>query len=70
MAALTESGQQTKASRGEDADIHELPKKKTAKKQPARKTAAKKTTAAAGTGPAARRPLPPMRTTCASSPTS
>ncbi|MEU0030799.1 hypothetical protein [Streptomyces sp. NPDC006335] len=43
MAALTESVQQAKASRGEDADVHEMPKK-TAKKQPARKTAAKKTT--------------------------
>ncbi|MFF7566587.1 Ku protein [Streptomyces pseudovenezuelae] len=43
MAALTESVQQAKASRGEDADVHEIPKK-TAKKQPAKKTAAKKTT--------------------------
>ncbi|MGK3943393.1 Ku protein [Streptomyces caeruleatus] len=43
MAALTESVQQAKASRGEDADVHEMPKKKTAKKQPAKKTAAKKT---------------------------
>ncbi|MFI9819933.1 Ku protein [Streptomyces sp. NPDC052013] len=46
MAALQESMQQVRASRGEDADIHEMkPKKKTAKKQPAKKTAAKKTTA-------------------------
>jgi DNA end-binding protein Ku len=45
MAALTESVQKAKASRGEDADIHEMPKKKTAKKQPAKKTTAKKTTA-------------------------
>ncbi|MEU5242602.1 Ku protein [Streptomyces asoensis] len=48
MAALTESVQKAKASRGEDADVHELakPKKQTAaKKQPARKTAAKKTSA-------------------------
>jgi DNA end-binding protein Ku len=49
MAALNESVQQARASRGEDADVHELPKKKTAvrktaKKQPAKKTAAKKTT--------------------------
>jgi DNA end-binding protein Ku len=43
MAALTESVQQAKASRGEDADVHEMPKK-TAKKQPAKKAAAKKTT--------------------------
>ncbi|MEU0413618.1 hypothetical protein ABZ307_38310 [Streptomyces griseorubiginosus] len=42
MAALTESVQQAKASRGEDADVHELPKKRTAKKQPAKKTTAKK----------------------------
>ena len=52
MAALTESVQQAKASRGEDADVHEFPKKKTVKKQPAKKTAAKKTTKK----PAARRP--------------
>ncbi|MEU5274819.1 Ku protein [Streptomyces asoensis] len=54
MAALTESVQKAKASRGEDADIHELakPKKQTAAKtktaakgQPARKSAAKKTSA-------------------------
>jgi DNA end-binding protein Ku len=36
MAALTESVQQARASRGEDADVHELPKK-----QPASKTAKK-----------------------------
>ncbi|MFG2284061.1 Ku protein [Streptomyces asoensis] len=54
MAALTESVQKAKASRGEDADVHELakPKKQTAaktktaaKKQPARQSAAKKTSA-------------------------
>ncbi|WP_406490546.1 hypothetical protein [Streptomyces sp. NBC_01604] len=52
MAALTESVHKAKASRGEGADVHELPaKKKTAvkkaaaKKQPAEKTAAQKTTA-------------------------
>jgi DNA end-binding protein Ku len=41
MAALNESVAQARASRGEDADVHEMPKK-TAKKQPAKKTAAKK----------------------------
>ncbi|MFJ9101266.1 Ku protein [Streptomyces sp. NPDC102405] len=41
MAALNESVQQAKASRGEDADVHAMPKK-AAKKQPAKKTAAKK----------------------------
>ncbi|MEU0174096.1 Ku protein [Streptomyces massasporeus] len=47
MAALNESVQKARADRGEDADVHEMPKKKTAKKQPAKKTtkraAAKKT---------------------------
>ncbi|MGV9503843.1 non-homologous end joining protein Ku [Streptomyces sp. NPDC003642] len=44
MAALTQSVQKARANRGEDADVHDLPKKKkAAKKQPARKTAAKKT---------------------------
>ncbi|MFH9067524.1 hypothetical protein ACH4GM_40955 [Streptomyces coeruleorubidus] len=47
MAALTESVQKARASRGEDADVHELPKKQPAKKAAARKTtkkaAAKKT---------------------------
>ncbi|MEU0117575.1 hypothetical protein ABZ137_28775 [Streptomyces bobili] len=50
LAALEESVSEAKASRGEDADVHELPKKKAArraedhgKRQPARKTAAKKT---------------------------
>ncbi|MFC7994461.1 Ku protein [Streptomyces pilosus] len=43
MAALQESVQKAKASRGEDADVHDLPttKKNTAKKATARKTAAK-----------------------------
>jgi DNA end-binding protein Ku len=41
MAALQESVQKARVSRGEDADVHEMPKK-TAKKQPAKKTAAKK----------------------------
>ncbi|MFI5825037.1 Ku protein [Streptomyces rishiriensis] len=52
MAALTESVAKAKASRGEDADVHEMPKpkkktaaKKTAAKQPTKKTAAKKTSA-------------------------
>ncbi|WP_323186363.1 hypothetical protein [Streptomyces canus] len=44
MAALNESVQQAKASRGEDADVHEMREKKTAKKQSAKKTAAKRTT--------------------------
>ncbi|MFJ8594896.1 Ku protein [Streptomyces sp. NPDC093598] len=47
MAALNESVQKARAGRGEDADVHEMPKKKTAakktpKKQPAKKAAAKK----------------------------
>ncbi|MFF1400710.1 Ku protein [Streptomyces sp. NPDC058287] len=49
MAALQESVQEAKASRGErgeHATVHELPKKKSAAKKPAaKKTAAKKTTA-------------------------
>ncbi|MFI5476641.1 Ku protein [Streptomyces cacaoi] len=51
MAALEESVSKAKASRGEDADVHELPKPKkkaasrktAAKKQPAKKATAKKT---------------------------
>ena len=43
MAALTESVSKAKASRGEDADVHDMPTK-AAKKQPAKKTAAKKAT--------------------------
>ncbi|AKZ59987.1 Non-homologous end joining protein Ku [Streptomyces ambofaciens ATCC 23877] len=47
MAALQESVSKAKATRGEDtgghADVHEMPKKRTAKKGPAKKTAAKKT---------------------------
>ena len=46
MAALNESVQQARASRGEDADVHEMPKKtakKAAKKQPGKKATAKKT---------------------------
>ncbi|GAB2757080.1 Ku protein [Streptomyces bullii] len=45
MAALQESVAKARASRGEDAEVHEMPKPKkkaAAKKQPARKTAAKK----------------------------
>ncbi|WP_331739699.1 Ku protein (plasmid) [Streptomyces sp. NBC_00015] len=52
MAALEESVSKAKASRGENADVHELPKpkkktaaKKTAAKQPTKKSAAKKTSA-------------------------
>ncbi|MEU5632250.1 Ku protein [Streptomyces rishiriensis] len=53
MAALEESVSKAKASRGENADVHELPKpkkktaaKKTAaRKQPTKKSAAKKTSA-------------------------
>jgi DNA end-binding protein Ku len=44
MAALNESVEKARASRGEDADVHELPKKKAAKKQPVKNTTAKKTT--------------------------
>jgi DNA end-binding protein Ku len=48
MDALQESVAKARASRGEDATVHEMPKKKTAskktaKKAPAKKTAAKKT---------------------------
>ena len=44
MAALQESVSKAKASRGENADVHEMPKpkKKAAKKAPAKKAAAKK----------------------------
>ncbi|MEU0060451.1 Ku protein, partial [Streptomyces sp. NPDC006334] len=53
MAALQQSVAEAKASRGEDAEVHELPERKkapakktaAAKKQPAKKTAAKKTAA-------------------------
>ncbi|MFF0736930.1 Ku protein [Streptomyces chartreusis] len=45
MSALNESVKKARASRGEDADVHELPRKKaarkTATKQPAKKTARK-----------------------------
>jgi DNA end-binding protein Ku len=41
MAALQESVQKARVSRGEDADVHEMPKKKTAKKQPAKKATKK-----------------------------
>ncbi|MFD4412448.1 Ku protein [Streptomyces sp. NPDC058475] len=49
MAALRESVAKAQASRGEDADVHEMPKSKktakkaAAKKQPAKKVAARKT---------------------------
>jgi DNA end-binding protein Ku len=55
MAALQESVRKAQESRGEDATVHEMPKKKTAKttkKQTAKKTAANKTTKKA----AARKP--------------
>ncbi|WP_257003857.1 Ku protein [Streptomyces sp. SA15] len=49
MTALKESVQKARVSRGEDAEVHELPEKtaakKTARKQPAKKTAAKKAAA-------------------------
>ncbi|MFJ8719660.1 Ku protein [Streptomyces violaceus] len=45
MAALNASVEKARASRGEDADVHEMPKKKAAKKQPAKKMSAKKTAA-------------------------
>ncbi|MFE9687771.1 Ku protein [Streptomyces sp. NPDC006285] len=49
MAALEASVKKAQASRrqGGDADVHELPKKKTASKNTAKKTVAKKTTATA-----------------------
>ncbi|MCX4596055.1 Ku protein [Streptomyces sp. NBC_01549] len=50
MAALQESVAKARTARGEDATVHDMPKKtaakKTAKKQPAKKAAAKKTTKA------------------------
>ncbi|MFF3505372.1 Ku protein [Streptomyces sp. NPDC003247] len=50
MAALDESVQRAKAARGEDADVHEMPKAKTAAgKQTVKKTAGKK--AASGRRP-------------------
>jgi len=46
MSALEASVQKARASRGEgDADVHELPKKKTTAKKTAKKATAKKTTA-------------------------
>ncbi|WP_327411314.1 Ku protein (plasmid) [Streptomyces sp. NBC_01281] len=50
MAALQESVAKAKASRGEDATVHEMPKKKTAAKKTAKKTSAKKTAAKKATG--------------------
>jgi DNA end-binding protein Ku len=52
MAALNESVEKAKASRGEDADVHEMPKKAAAKKQPAKKSTKK----AAGKKTSGRRP--------------
>ncbi|MEU0787476.1 Ku protein [Streptomyces sp. NPDC006173] len=45
MAALQESVSKAKASRGEDATVHEMPKKKAAAKKTAKKASARKTTA-------------------------
>ncbi|MEU0588738.1 Ku protein [Streptomyces sp. NPDC006132] len=65
MAALRESMQKAQASRGEEAEVHDLPTKKaaakkTAKKQPAKKTTAKKTTKeASGRRPRSAWALPP-----------
>jgi DNA end-binding protein Ku len=58
MAALQESVQKAKASRGEDADVHDLPKTqdKTAKKTPSKRQAAtRKKTAAKAAGRKPRR---------------
>ncbi|MFD5814807.1 Ku protein [Streptomyces sp. NPDC127038] len=45
MAALQESVAKARQARGEDATVHDMPKKQTTKKAPAKKTAAKKTAA-------------------------
>ena len=54
MAALNESVERAKVSRGADADVHELPKKtgasKAARRQPAKKATAKKTAGKKATG--------------------
>ena len=42
MAALQESVSKARASRGEDADVHEMPKKKSAARKTAKKAPAKK----------------------------
>jgi DNA end-binding protein Ku len=42
MAALNESVEKARASRGGDAEVHELPKKKTAKKAAAKKTSGRR----------------------------
>jgi DNA end-binding protein Ku len=42
MAALEESVQKARATRGEDAEVHEMPKKKTTAKKTAKKAPAKK----------------------------
>ncbi|GAA2919432.1 MULTISPECIES: hypothetical protein [Streptomyces] len=57
MAALNASVEKARAARSEDADVHEIPKKKTAEKQPAKKTTTKKTTKkTAGKKTSGRRP--------------
>ncbi|MCX4706861.1 hypothetical protein [Streptomyces sp. NBC_01373] len=55
MAALQESVEKARSSRGEDADVHELPTKKAAAKEAAKKQSATKTaqTAKAATKKAA-----------------
>ncbi|MDF3300060.1 Ku protein [Streptomyces tropicalis] len=50
MAALNESVAQARAARGEDAEVHEMPKKKPAAKKATKKTAAKKATAKKASG--------------------
>ncbi|MFF7176396.1 hypothetical protein ACIP8U_44820 [Streptomyces pseudovenezuelae] len=54
MAALNASVEKARSSRGEDADVHELPKetaaKRAAKKQPAKKATTKKTAGKKATG--------------------
>ncbi|MEU4490179.1 hypothetical protein AB0H94_35810 [Streptomyces purpurascens] len=55
MAALNESVQKARASRGEDADVHELPKRKAAKKQLAKKTTKKSAAKKTSGRPAAQR---------------
>jgi DNA end-binding protein Ku len=56
MAALKESVAKVRAGRGEDATVHEMPKKKTPAKKATKKTTAKKTAAKKSTKKAARKP--------------
>jgi DNA end-binding protein Ku len=55
MAALQESVQKAKESRGEDADVHEMPKKKTAAKKTAKKAPANAAAPASSCGGPTRR---------------